>query len=292
VNCLKRIVSIAILSLVVFSTTTAAQETIHVVGAGETIFSISRIYNVKPDELMKTNGITDASKLQSGRQLKIPSSSSNVPAPATASKSNSHVPAPAAASNTSQQKLTVYKVAKGDTLYSIAKSNGVSLQTLLDINKFPSNHLIKAGDLIKLPAKETIASGNAVNSTTTVNASMRWPVNPREIAYMTGQMGVVVQGERFEPVKSLTPGKVISAGPWRKFDKVAIVEASGGYYYVYGGCESLSVKVGDSIGPGTELGKLGINVISEKPLLYFMVFKGSTPIDPAKAPRAGSYVKS
>jgi murein DD-endopeptidase MepM/ murein hydrolase activator NlpD len=61
---------------------------------------------------------------------------------------------------------------------------------------------------------------------------------------------------------------------------------------VYGGCESLSVKVGDNIGPGTELGKLGINGISEKPLLYFMVFKGSTPIDPAKAPRAGSYVKS
>jgi LysM repeat protein len=279
VNCLKRIVSITILAVVVFSTTTAAQDMIHVVGAGETIFSISRAYQVKPDELMRINGITDASRLQTGRQLVIPSSSSNVPSPA-------------AANNSSQKNFTNYRVAKGDTLYSIAKTNGISLQTLLDINKFPSNYLIKTGDIIKLPAQEAATAQNAVKNTATVNASMRWPVNPREIAYMTGQMGVVVQGERFEPVKSLTQGKVISAGPWRKFDKVAIVEASGGYYYVYGGCESLSVKVGDSIVPGTELGKLGINVFSEKPLLYFMVFKGSTPIDPAKAPRAGGYVKS
>jgi LysM repeat protein len=277
-NCLKKIVSIAILAVAIFSTTTAAQDMFHVVGAGETIFSISRIYHVKPDELMRINGITDASRLQTGSRLVIPSSSSNVPAPV-------------AASNTSPQNLANYKVVKGDTLYSIAKSNSVSLQTLLDINKFPSNHVIKAGDIIKLPAQEATAAKNMVKNTP-VNTSIRWPVNPREIAYMTGQMGVVVQGERFEPVKSLTQGKVISAGPWRKFDKVAIVEASGGYYYVYGGCESLSVKVGDSIGPGTELGKLGINVISEKPLLYFMVFKGSTPIDPAKAPRSGNYVKS
>jgi LysM repeat protein len=273
-NCLKRIASIAILAVAVFSTTTAAQETIHVVGAGETVFSISRLYHVKPDELMRINGIIDASKLQTGSRLVIPS-----PVAIT--------------TNTSPQNLTNYKVVKGDTLFNIAKSNGISLQTLLDINKFPSNHVIKAGDIIKLPAQEaTVAKNPVKNAPAPVSTSIRWPVNPREIAYMTGQMGVVVQGEHFEPVKSLTPGKVISAGPWRKFDKVAIVEASGGYYYVYGGCESLSVKVGDSIGPGTELGKLGINGISEKPLLYFMVFKGSTPIDPAKAPRAGSYAKS
>ncbi|MDR2952632.1 MAG: LysM peptidoglycan-binding domain-containing protein [Treponema sp.] len=283
-NCLKRIVPAIILAFVVFSTTTAAQDAFHVVGAGETIFSISRLYHVKSEDLMKANNITDASRLLTGSRLVIPSSSSN----------NS---APAAVSGTGQQKqqqnFTSYKVVKGDTLYSLAKSNGISLQTLLDINKFQSNHVIKAGDIIKLPVQDKATAQNmAKNPAPAANSSMRWPVNPRDISYMTGQMGVVVQGERLEPVKSLTQGKVISAGPWRKFDKVAIVEVSGGYYYVYGGCESLSVRVGDSIGPGTELGKLGINAVSDKPLLYFMVFKGSTPIDPAKAPRAGSYVKT
>jgi septal ring factor EnvC (AmiA/AmiB activator) len=104
---------------------------------------------------------------------------------------------------------------------------------------------------------------------------------------MTGQMGVIVEGEINESVKSLTQGRVVSAGPWRKFGKVAIVEAAGGYLYMYGGCESLSVNVGDRIFPGTELGKLGVNTVSEKAQLFFMVFRSDNPIDPAKAPRAG-----
>jgi septal ring factor EnvC (AmiA/AmiB activator) len=104
-------------------------------------------------------------------------------------------------------------------------------------------------------------------------------------------MGVVVEGQYNEQVKSLTQGKVISAGPWRKFGRVVIVETQGGYFYMYGGCESLSVNVGDRVSPGTEVGKLGVNTVSDKPQLFFMVFRNDSPIDPASAPRAGSNVK-
>jgi septal ring factor EnvC (AmiA/AmiB activator) len=79
---------------------------------------------------------------------------------------------------------------------------------------------------------------------------------------------------------------VLSAGPYRGFGRVVIIQVDGGYLYVYGGCESLSVKEGDRICPGTELGKLGIDAVSSKPQLFFMVYRSNTPIDPAKAPRA------
>jgi septal ring factor EnvC (AmiA/AmiB activator) len=108
---------------------------------------------------------------------------------------------------------------------------------------------------------------------------------------MTGQMGVVVEGEYAESVKCLTQGSVISAGPWRKFGRVVIVETGGGYFYMYGGLENLSVNVGDKLSPGTEVGNLGINSVSEKPQLFLMVFKNDTPVDPASAPRAGANVK-
>jgi septal ring factor EnvC (AmiA/AmiB activator) len=96
----------------------------------------------------------------------------------------------------------------------------------------------------------------------------------------------VLLGVQAESVKSLIQGTVIAAIPWRGYGRVAIVEVSGGYRYLYGGCETLSVKEGDKIGPGAELGKLGINASSGKPQLFFLVYKGNTPIDPAKAPRA------
>jgi septal ring factor EnvC (AmiA/AmiB activator) len=104
---------------------------------------------------------------------------------------------------------------------------------------------------------------------------------------MTGKLkGVVLLGERSESVKNLTQGTVISAGPYRGFGNVVIVQMPGGYSYVYGGCESLSVKKGDRVVPGAELGKLGIDGVSSKPQLIFLVYRGNNPVDPVKAPRA------
>jgi septal ring factor EnvC (AmiA/AmiB activator) len=79
---------------------------------------------------------------------------------------------------------------------------------------------------------------------------------------------------------------VVSAGPYRGFGKVAIIQVAGGYLYVYGGCESLSVKAGDRVTSGTELGKLGIDAVSQKPQLFLMVYRNNNPMDPARAPRA------
>jgi len=271
----------------------AADDLIHVVGKGETIYSISRFYRVSADDLMRLNSITNPSALQAGKRLTIPPSafsdvsvSTGASSPVTAS----------AGSASSKQNLTDYKAVKGDTLFSIARNNGISLQTLLEINKFSSNHVLKAGDTIKVPSGNTSAQTAAANSSKTSQTatglySLRWPVAPKDIAYMTGQMGVVVEGQYNEQVKSLTQGQVISAGPWRKFGRVVIVETSGGYFYMYGGCESLSVNVGDRVSPGTEVGKLGVNTVSDKPQLFFMVFRNDSPIDPASAPRAGSNVK-
>jgi len=275
-----------------------ADDLIHVVGKGETIYSISRFYRVTTDDLMKANKITDPSKLQTGKKLIIPSSAfSDIP-----DTTGTSVPLPN--TNSVQQvssatDVTDYRVVKGDTLYSIARTNGITLQALMDLNKFSSSHVIKAGDVIKVPAQtvNTAQTGSTGNNSKTADAgskiySLQWPVSPKDIAYMTGQMGVVVGGEYNESVKSLTQGKVISAGPWRKFGRVAIVETSGGYFYMYGGCESLSVKVGDKVSPGTEVGKLGINAVSEKAQLFFMVFRSDNPVDPALAPRAAGNLKT
>jgi LysM repeat protein len=270
VNFLQRSALIFSLTALLFtgSGILFADDLVHIVGRGETIYSISRSYSVSAEDLMKANNITDPSRLQAGSRLKIPS---NV----TASVSENTI---------TETRLVDYRVVRGDTLYSIARTNGISLQALQEMNRFSSNHVLKVGDIVKVPARNT--------ETTSGLYALRWPVAPKDISYMTGQMGVVVEGEYIESVKCIAQGNVISAGPWRKFGKVVIVETSGGYFYMYGGLETLSVSVGDKISPGTEVGKLGINSVSEKPQLFFMVFRSDTPVDPASAPRAGANVKA
>ncbi|MDR0997488.1 MAG: LysM peptidoglycan-binding domain-containing protein [Treponema sp.] len=279
------------------------EETVHVVEKGETIYSLARLYRVSPEELMGYNHIADPSRLQIGKQLRIPPKGGFIER----------------------------RVLKNETLYGIARSSGIGVEALRDANGFGTDHVLKEGELIRIPqspaaiansttgstvtgnsgvtaAGKTVAENTGTGGNTrntqgsaggvplvdprstalkTVDASLRWPVNPKGIAYMTGKLsGVVVEGEQTESVRSLTRGTVVSAGPYRGFGRVAIVQVTGGYLYVYGGCESLSVKEGDRVGSGTELGKLGVDAVSQKPQLFFLVYRNNNPIDPSKAPRA------
>jgi murein DD-endopeptidase MepM/ murein hydrolase activator NlpD len=261
-----------------------AEEKIHTVRKGETVYSISRTYGIDMGELMGFNGISDPSKLQAGQRLRIPGS--GMPAGG----------------------YTEYRVARGDTLYGIARRYQTAVDAIRTANALSRDYVLKQGDVLRIPsaAAAAVQAPAAAERTEGVSpqpaipaveprpvvpgsldAAVRWPVAAREVSYMTGKLsGVVLTGGRTESVKSLTQGTVISAGPYRGFGRVAIVQVAGGYLYVYGGCESLSVKEGDKVVPGTELGRLGIDTLSEKPQLFFLVYRNNIPVDPAKAPRA------
>jgi len=58
-----------------YSQDSAAEEIIYYVKKGESLWSISREYNVKLEAIIAANSITDASKISAGQQLRIP----NVP---------------------------------------------------------------------------------------------------------------------------------------------------------------------------------------------------------------------
>jgi murein DD-endopeptidase MepM/ murein hydrolase activator NlpD len=258
-----------------------AEDAVHVVEKGETIYSIARSFNIDPGDLMLLNNISDASRLQAGKRLRIPLNPlANPPAS----------PAPA---------YREQRVLRNETLYSIARNNSTTVQALQEANGFSPSHVLKEGETIRIPlpggggdsavTSESPAgshSGARQTAARDVDSGLRWPVAAKELSYLDGKLpGVMVTGERREPVRSLTQGTVISAGPYRGFGRVAIVQVTGGYLYVYGGCESLSVKEGDRVKAGTEIGKLGIDAVSGKPQCFFLVFLKDNPIDPSKAPR-------
>jgi LysM repeat protein len=269
---------LAAVLFLVLSGTGSAGDLVHQVAKGETVYSISRLYKISQDELMRYNNLADASKLQLGMKLAIPVKENNLPA-LTA------VP------------YTEYTVSKNDTLYSIARSRGVTLQALRDINGFSKNYVLKAGEKIKIPgsaqtaAAAKPASGNsaekpaAKNTAKKADPALRWPVATKEVQYMSSNTGVLISGRESESIKSLTGGIVVHASPWRGYGNVAVVETEGGYRYLYGACETLSVRKGDNIEPGAELGKLGIYPASGKPELVLIVSRNGFPVDPAKAPR-------
>jgi murein DD-endopeptidase MepM/ murein hydrolase activator NlpD len=262
-----------------------SEEKAHIVQKGDTLYSIARVFGIKADDLMKYNGITDPGRILAGQRLKIPSSE---------------------AAGMGTGGFVNYKAVRGDTLYSIARKFSVTVGAIQEANRLPQNYMLREGDSLRIPQEARISqeagaaaatnqnppsavqqSATKAGQTSALITSVRWPVSARELSYMTGKLsGVVITGEKAEPVISLTSGTVLSAGPYRGFGRVVIVQVDGGYLYVYGGLESLSVKEGDKIGPGAVLGKLGMDTVSNKPQLFFMVYRSNAPLDPAKAPRA------
>ena len=241
------------------------EDRVHIVQRGETFFSIARAFGVKAEDLMRHNGITDPTRLMAGQRLRVPSVVS-----------------------AGVGGFTNYRVVRGDTLFGIARNFSVTVTAIQEANNFSQNHVLREGQTIRIP---TGVVENRVPVVVTPSrapeVSLRWPVTAREISYMTGKLeGVVITGLRSEPVISLSRGTVLSAGLYRGFGRVVIVQSEGGYLYVYGGCETLSVREGDRVGPGSELGKLGVDAVSNKPQLFFMVYRSNMPIDPATAPRA------
>ena len=250
------------------------EEGVYIVRSGDTCYSIARALGISADELMSLNGITDPSRLREGQRLRTS--------------------APAGQSGTTGQAAAsggfiTYRVVRGDTFFSLVRRFSVTEAIIRETNGLPAAYVLREGDSLRIPASGAVPEakpGTASQESGTANLSLNWPVSAREISYMTGKLsGVAITGARTESVRSLTRGTVFSAGPYRGWGRVVIIQVDGGYLYVYGGCESLSVKEGDRVSPGIELGKLGVDPKLNKPQLFFMVFRNNLPVDPAKAPR-------
>lgn len=111
---------------------------IHTVRSGETLFSIAQRYNIDPNNLARINNITNPNEITVGQNLFIPLS-----------------------------RITSYQIKNGDTLYSIARSNGILLNDLITANPQISNpNMLNVGDTINIPdvRKEIEINGYAIPS--------------------------------------------------------------------------------------------------------------------------------
>jgi len=106
----------------------------HIVKSGETLFSISRTYQVSIGELRQWNEIEDLDQLNIGQRLLIKK------AIITKDTDQNSIP-------TNQYKT--YIVKQDDTLYGIARKHDISIKDLMDLND-KDDFTIKQGETLKI----------------------------------------------------------------------------------------------------------------------------------------------
>jgi LysM repeat protein len=148
------------------SKTQTAAGLVHTVAPKETLFSISKLYNVTIDDLKTWNNLKDYT-LSTGQQLVVKKQN-------TALATQSVVkPEEIKTATMSPSGRTTHVVAQGETLYSLARQYNVSVQQIKDWNALGSSEL-KIG--------QTVVIASAVSAVATTTAPpMAVVTKPQEI---------------------------------------------------------------------------------------------------------------
>ena len=237
---------------------------IHEVKKNENATGIAQKYSIRIGTLIAYNNLQDASKLSIGQKLKIPNID-GIP----------------------------YTIKQGDTISSIAEKNNININKILDVNDIIDDKLILAGNIIFLPGAKmnpddlSRAIGikpaklmiRPVPGKITSNYGMREdpfkPGSGRRIFHR----GIDYSGKIGEPVKAALNGTA-----QRRVDSVLgnhiIINHDGGYSTIYAHLSDYSVKSGEKVKQGQEIGKIGASGIATGSHLHFEVRLNGSNVNP------------
>jgi membrane-bound lytic murein transglycosylase D len=132
-------------------TVTAVKEStnFHTVQAGQTFYSISRMYNLSVKELLAINHLNDIVKLSVGQKLIVGKEAARVSETET-NKTSGNKKAVAEERSSTRSGVTTHTVAPGETLFRISQNYHVGIEELQKLNKLSGNTVI-VGQKLKIP---------------------------------------------------------------------------------------------------------------------------------------------
>ena len=225
---------------------------------GDSVSKIAVSFSVSMDAIIASNGITNARSLREGETLRIPNMD-GIP----------------------------YTVKKGDSLSGISQSMGVPLEAILDANDIQSD-LINAGMTLFIPG----ARMNREDLRLALGDLFMYPLKGSRLSSPFGWRNDPISGERRyhaavdlsaplgTAVKASMEGKVTVVSNDRTYGNFIILSHPGGYQTMYAHLNSFSVKKGDDVAQGTQIGAVGTTGYSTGPHLHFAVFKNGRAVNP------------
>lgn len=192
-----------------------------------------------------------------------------------------------------------YTVRPGDTLYSIAFRHGIDHADLARWNALGDGSLIHPGTVLRLsptssaraatattPARQTPSPRRSVPAgAADPMPQWQWPTRGRVVeAFASGERvnrrGILISGQRGQPVVAAAPGKVVYSGSGVKgYGKLIIIQHNDTYLSAYGHNSALLVAEGDSVQGGQRIASMG-ETRAQQPRLHFEIRRRADPVDP------------
>lgn len=259
------------------------EEKIHTVAEGESIWSISRKYDLSIENIQKANPKLDPEKIKIGQKINLV-----VPKPLISVKTTEvasykeNIPFEQKVEFSSslykdQSKIKVKgQYGEREVVAEIVKLNGVE-----------NSRTIVSEKIIKEPNTQILVKGTkavpAKKGTGTFSMPTRGSLSSK-FGRRWGRMheGIDLAAPIGTAVKAADGGKVIWVGARGNYGKMIKVDHGGGFITCYGHLSKYSVKTGDKVYKGQKIGAVGNTGRSTGPHLHFEILKNGSPVNPLK----------
>ncbi len=200
-------------------------------------------------------------------------------------------------------KGVYHTVKKGETLWRISSTYGVSAKEVSRINKIRNSERIRVGQKIYIPgrtkirkvAKKSAAASVKKHKTRkivkhkkkrVVKGRFAWPVKGRVVNRFGVQGGTSLDGidiiaRKGASVKAADGGEVVHAtNDMRVFGNIIILKHKGDYYTLYAHNDKNLVKTGDRVKKGEKIAMVGNSGGADRYKLHFELRDGRDVKDP------------
>jgi murein DD-endopeptidase MepM/ murein hydrolase activator NlpD len=239
----------------------------HTLGAGESLYAVARQYRVPLAELLRVNGIADATKVRAGTVLQVPG-----PGQATEPVAE-RTPEPA-------QSRAQGPVNQGPRVIAIPGAG---------TGAGPGQPMLGSGGTTAEAPKVASRGDTATDASPDIGAAkFRWPVTDGRLI---GNFGKRPDGTHNDGINLAVPlgtevraaegGKVAYAGNELKgYGNLILIRHEGGWVTAYAHGDEILVKRDDVVRRGQVIARAGKTGTVDQPQLHFELRQGAKPVDP------------
>ena len=190
---------------------------------------------------------------------------------------------------TPYQKGIYHTVARGETLWRIAKAYNADLKRIIDTNNLSDPSHIDVDQKVFIPGAKTKITTNYSTSSISLKSKKGyiWPLKGKVITYFGSKTdgvtskGIEIAKELGVIVVASRAGHVVFCDDKVKgLGRVVIIDHNNGYSSVYAYNSENLVECGDHVKQNQPIAKVGDSGRAKHSSLHFQIRRGHEPQDP------------